>query len=269
MRKLLLIAVVAIATVVSALFMIASMQTQMLFPVNAVGPAGPLPAGAMRVSLETPDGNTLHGIHIPPASPAQKQRTLILGFGGNAWNGSDVAGYLHQVFPETDVVVFHYRGYRPSTGTPSAKILMADAPLIHDFAVERIKPERTIAVGFSIGSGVAASLVGRRALDGLILVTPFDSLKAAASDLYPWLPIGPFFEHEMNTAAFLKDARVPVAIVAGQYDTLIRPARTEALRRQVPNLIFDQTIERAGHNDIYHRPEFETAMRRALAAFSK
>ena len=46
----------------------------------------------------------------------------------------------------------------PSTGSPSAKALMADAPLVHDLAVERVKPERVVAAGFSIGSGVAASL---------------------------------------------------------------------------------------------------------------
>jgi pimeloyl-ACP methyl ester carboxylesterase len=259
--------------------MIASMQTQMLFPTGAVGPAGPLPAGAMQVSIETPDGNTLHGVHIPPATATQKPRTLILGFGGNAWNGSDVAAFLHQIYPQADVIAFHYRGYRPSTGSPSAKALLADAPLVHKFAVERVKPDRTIAVGFSIGSGVAASLARsrsggsastglgeRRPLDGMILVTPFDSLKTAASDLYPWLPIGPFFEHEMNAAEFLKGSNLPVAIIAGEYDTLIRPARTEALRSQVPNLAFDKIIAGAGHNDIYLRPEFQQAMREALVA---
>ena len=248
-----------------ALLMIAALQTQMLFPTGAVGPAGPLPAGAAKVSLETPDGDTLHGIHIAGASKSSL-RTLILGFGGNAWNGSDVAAYLHQLYPQADVIVFHYRGYRPSTGSPSAKALLADAPLVHRFGVDRVKPDRTIAVGFSIGSGVAASLAKYGKLDGLILVTPFDSLKAAASDLYPWLPIGPFFEHEMTTADYLKGAKLPVAIIAGEYDTLIRPARTDALRKKVPNLVFDRTIKGAGHNDIYLRPEFEKAMRDALAA---
>jgi len=247
-------------------FLMMSLQTQLLFPTHAVGPAGPLPRGSMQVSVETPDGHTLYGIHIPPASAATEPRTLILGFGGNAWNGSDVAAFLHQVFPQADVIAFHYRGYRPSTGSPSAEALLADAPLVHDFAVDRVKPDRTIAVGFSIGSGVAASLAGRRTLDGLILVTAFDSLKAAASDLYPWLPVGPFFEHELDTATYLKAAEVPVALISGEYDTLIRPARTQALRQHVPNLVYDRTIGAAGHNDIYVRPEFQQAMQEALAA---
>ncbi|MDQ3471133.1 MAG: alpha/beta hydrolase [Pseudomonadota bacterium] len=175
---------------------------------------------------------------------------------------------LHQHFPHAEVVVFHYRGYAPSTGSPSATALLTDAPLVHDFAVERVKPERTIAVGLSIGSAVAASLAGRRPLDGLILVTPFDSLKSAASDLYPWLPVATFFQHELNTADYLKDARVPVAMISGERDTLIRPARTQALRRQVLNLEYDRTIAGAGHNDIYDRPEFQQAMTEALKAFN-
>ena len=141
---------------------------------------------------------------------------------------------------------------------------IADAPLVHDFAVGRVKPDRTVAIGFSIGSGVAASLANSRPINGLILVTPFDSLKAAAGDLYPWLPIGPFFEHEMDAAAYLKDAQVPVAILAGERDNLIRPARTDALRRKVAKLAYDRTIAGAGHNDIYQRADFQHAMREAL-----
>ena len=241
-----------------------SLQTPLVFPAHAVGPAGPLPRGATHLTVETSDGDTLHGIHIPAASAARTPRTLVLGFGGNAWNGADVATQLHSSFPHAEVVVFHYRGYAPSTGTPSATALLADAPLVHDVAVERVKPDRTIAVGFSIGSAVTASLAARRPLDGLILVTPFDSLKAAASDLYPWLPVATFFEHELNTAAYLKDARVPVAMISGDRDTLIRPARTQALRQQVTNLVYDRIIAGAGHNDIYQRPEYEQAMVEAL-----
>ena len=246
--------------------MISQIQTQMLFPIHAVGPPGPLPAGAEQVTAQSAQGTELHGVHVPPG--AEGEGTLVLGFGGNAWNGSDVAAFLHELYPEADVIAFHYRGYRPSAGSPSAEALMADAPLVYDFAARRVKPKRVVAVGFSIGSGVAASLAGKRQLDGLILVTPFDSLKAAAADLYPWLPVGPFFEHEIDAASLLLGNEVPVAIIAGERDTLIRPARTDGLRRQVPNLVYDRTIGGAGHNDIYGRDEFRRDMREALDALS-
>jgi pimeloyl-ACP methyl ester carboxylesterase len=245
----------------AVLLMMSFLQSQMLFPTDAVPAAGALPAGAERLEIAAPGGAQLHGVYFPPRS--RGDNPLVLGFGGNAWNGQHVAVELNRLYPDAHVVAFHYRGYRPSTGSPSAESLIADAPLVYDAAVERTKATRIVAVGFSIGSGVASHLAGQRRLDGLILVTPFDSLKAAASDLFPWLPMGPIFQHEMNSVGALKGNQVPVALIAAERDEIIRPVRTAALRAQVPNLIYDRTIGRAGHNDIYGRTSFEEAMREA------
>ena len=238
-------------------------QADIIFPAHAVAHAGPLPAGAKRLSVDTEDGETLVGTLIP-ASGRGAGQTLVLGFGGNAWNGQDVAEYLHELYPEADVAAFHYRGYRPSTGRPSADDLIADAPLVYDAAVKKVGPQRTVAVGFSIGTGIAATLAGQRPLAGLILVTPFDSLKAAAQSMYPWLPIGAFFQHEIDAAGALAGVKVPTAIVAAEHDEIIAPSRTEALRPKVPNLVFDRTIANAGHNDIYQRSAFHLAMHEAF-----
>jgi pimeloyl-ACP methyl ester carboxylesterase len=240
-------------------------QSHLIFPTHAVPPAGPLPPKAERLIVSTPDGNVLQGVYIP-AERRDQSRTLILGFGGNAWNGQDVATYLHEVYPEHDVVTFHYRGYAPSTGSPSAEALIADAPLVYDAAVKRAGPESVVAVGFSIGSGIAAQLSARRKLAGVILVTPFDSLKAVAQSMYPWIPIGPFFEHEIDAAAALKGSKVPVAIIAAEFDQIVLAERTAALRKVVPNLVYHRTIAGAGHNDIYSRSEFQEDMRAALKA---
>ena len=244
-------------------------QDELIFPTHAVAPPDPLPASAERISFETRGGERLHGVHIPPAARSGESRTLVLGFGGNAWNGENVGSYLHELYPSADVVAFHYRGYRPSTGRPSAQGLVDDAPLLLDFARERVKPERVVAVGFSIGSGVAASLARRPEIDGLILVTPFDSLRAVAQQLYPWLPVGSFFRHELNAAEFLEGSDVPVAIVAAERDEIIPPKRTQALREKLPNLVYDRIVPRSGHNDIYGRSEFQLAMSEALKAVTR
>lgn len=239
----------------------------LIFPTHAVPPPGPLPPGSERLNLSAPDGSRLVGVHIPPAGNATGPKTLVLGFGGNAWNGEDVASYLHELFPSAHVVAFHYRGYRPSTGSPSAEAIVADAPLVLEAALGRVKPARVIAVGFSIGSGVAASLARTGTLDGLVLVTPFDSLKAVARDLYPWVPgIGLVFRHELDTAAFLEGTAVPTAILAAAEDEIVPADRTDSLREQVRELVFDRTIAGAGHNDLYARSDFQQAMREALAA---
>ena len=130
-----------------------------------------------------------------------------------------------------------------------------------------------MAVGFSIGSGVAAHLAARRSLNGLILVTPFDSLAAVARGQFPWLPTGLLLRHQMEPAEDLRGGAVPVALIAGARDTLIPAARTDALRRAVPNLVLDRTIAGAGHNEIYEslafRETMDEALRRVLSASSR
>lgn len=260
MLKLLLVPVFLYVAILALAFLF---QARLLFPADAAGGAGPLPPGAERLALDTPDGDRLHGVRIPPATTPSG--TLILGFGGNAWNAEAAASYLHGLYPDADVVAFHYRGYRPSTGSPGARALIDDAPLVYDLAVTRFRPARTVAAGFSVGSGIAASLAPRRSLDGLILVTPFDSMEKVAAGHYPWLPVRWLFRHEIGAADWLRGSPVPTAIIAGARDTLIVAPRTEALRRAAGRLVYDKTIPDAGHNDIYDRPDFRAAMREALA----
>jgi hypothetical protein len=72
------------------------------------------------------------------------------------------------------------------------------------------------------------------------------------------------FRHEFRAAEWLRDSRVPTAIIAAERDTLIPGERTDGLRRSVGRLVYDRTIPGAGHNDIYDRPEFRAAMRESL-----
>ncbi|MBA3576003.1 MAG: alpha/beta fold hydrolase [Sphingomonas sp.] len=240
---------------------------ELIFPAHAVSAPGPLPPGAKRFSIDAAGGAELHGVHIPPVSKSRGGGTLVIGFGGNAWNGEDVGSYLHEAYPDADVVAFHYRGYRPSTGSPSADALVSDAPFVLETAMEQVKAKRVVVVGFSIGTGIAASLAKSGKVDGMILVTPFDSLKSVAQDLYPFVPgIGLLFRHELDSAEFLKGSKVPVAIVAAELDQIILPRRTDSLRARVPNLVYDRSIAGAGHNDIYARSDFLQAMDEAFEA---
>jgi fermentation-respiration switch protein FrsA (DUF1100 family) len=239
------------------------MQTQALFPTASVPAAAPPPPAAERLEIMARSGHPLRGLHIP-AAVRGTDRLVILGFGGNAWNADDAAMYLHDLYPAADIIVFHYRGYAPSGGHPSIAALVADAPLVFDFVRGRFDDAPIVAVGFSIGSGIVASLASRRPLAGAILVTPFDSLAALASAHYRWLPMRLLLRHQLDATAELRGVRTPIAIIAGERDRLIPAARTEALRRTVPNLVFTRIIAGAGHNDLYQNPMFHEAMRDAL-----
>lgn len=247
-----------------------SFEEEILFPTGAVPRPGPLPAAASELSIAAADGTRLVGTHVPAARAAPAgERLLLFGLGGNAWNSADLAVMLHRLAPAAEVVTFHYRGYAPSQGRPSAAALVADAPLALDSARAAARPDRTILVGLSIGSGIAATLAARRPVDGLVLVTPFDSLRAVAADAFPWLPVGPFFRNEIDAAAALAGADVPVAIIAAGDDDIIPARRTDALRGRIRNLAFDRTVDGAGHNDLYARGEFAPAFAAALKALER
>jgi pimeloyl-ACP methyl ester carboxylesterase len=255
----------ALAVAYAALALLAyAAQTSLLFPTSLARGSPPLPSGAQRVACDTLDGERLQGIRISPAAGAGRQRTIVLAFAGNAWDAEDMGIYLHERLPDAEVVAFHYRGYRPSTGRPSAAALLEDAPLLYDCMIKPMLPAKVVVVGFSIGSGVAAHLARERSVAGVILVTPFDTLEQLARQHYGWLPIKLLLRQHMSPLEDLHAATAPVVLIAGERDTIIPGQRTAPLRQAARTLIMDKTIPGAGHNDIYSNPEFVRAMQQAL-----
>lgn len=253
------IAAVVIYGIVVAIAYVA--QTAMLFPTRfAGGWPNVLPPGAERLSIVAPDGEELVALRLK-AAVGGGGKPAILGFGGNAWNAASMGALLGRLFPEREVIVPYYRGYPPSGGSPSAAGLLGDALTVHDRATP---PEGVIAVGFSIGAGVAAHLAAERPLAGLILVTPFDSLTALASHHYPWLPVRMLFRHRIETADSLSRARTPTAVITAEHDSIVPRSRSQPVAEAAAHLVYQTTIADAGHNDLYDRPAFAEAMTAAV-----
>lgn len=261
-----------VAAYIIVIGLIAAMQTMIIFPTSIADAQAPvLPSDAKRLSLATPDGELLAGIHLPPRPGAEvadgggDADTLILGFGGNASHAHGLALMLRELYPGAHTVAFHYRGYGESEGSPSAKALLADSLAVHDHAAETVRAKRVIAVGISIGSGVAAYVAKNRTIAGLILITPFDSIEAVAKAHYPWAPVGLLLRHRMPTIRYVEDRPTPTALITAARDRIVPPSHAAALRPAIPNLVFEKSIPEAGHNDIYGHPEFTVAMNEALA----
>ena len=243
-------------------------QTWLIFHAYMVSESrSALPEGATRLELMTAEGDQLQGIHLAPRRQASGDKTVVLGFGGNGWHAEGMVLDLRRHFPDRDIFVFNYRGYRPSSGRPSAAALLADGLQIHDHVQRTLGPARTIAVGYSLGSGVAAYLARERPLAGLILVTPFDSLEAVAQQRYPWAPVHWLIRHRMPSVDFLRSSAVPTAVIAAERDVIVPPERTAVLRRGIGNLVFDRIVAGSQHNDIFHHPDFRTAMAEAIMLF--
>jgi len=241
-------------------------QDRLVFPRWAMGGGEVrLPADAERLSIDVPGVGPLVGTVLPGDRPRPAETARILGFGGNAWDADDLLLHLHSLFPDRDIITFHYRGYGPSAGRPSADAILKDAERIYDTVIPALGGGRTVVVGLSLGAGPAAHLASLRPVDGVILVTPFDSIEALAADLYPWLPVRLLLRHRMDVEGALALSSGKVAIITAERDEIVPPRRAEALLRASPDLALDRVIPGVGHNDIYNSRHFVEAMREALS----
>ena len=197
---------------------------------------------------------------------AHPDADVLIGFGGNAQDAEGLGQDLASDFPDLNVVVFHYRGFGPSTGRPSEAALLADALTIYDTIVARISPARAYAIGISLGSAVAAYLSKERPLAGVLLVTPFDSVEAIAKESYFWVPVGLLLRHRFPSAAFMTGNATPAAVIAAAEDRVVKPRRTKALTDRLDNLVFEATVPGAGHETLYQLPTYETTLQAAFGA---
>jgi len=269
-----LLAVLGLGYGLLVAFMYAA-QTSLIFPGTRL-PSRPLsqPLTPTRLSIEPEAGVTLSGMLFSPSEPGlasagepgDHARDLLIGFGGNAQDAEVLGQNLAERFPDMHVAVFHYRGYGESSGSPSEQTLLADALIIFDQLVKDLDPSAVYALGISLGSGIAAHLSSERNLAGIILVTPYDSIESVAKQAYPWLPVGLLLKHRFDSTKAMTGQATPTAIIAASDDQVIRPERTEALRANIGNLVFDQTIEGASHGGIHELSLYWDALLTALGA---
>jgi uncharacterized protein len=261
MMNLLAILGLGYAGVVVLLYLL---QTSLIFPgTHLPSQRLDIPRQPERLQLPAGDGATLHGIWFAGARP---EADVLIGFGGNAQNAEGLGQDLASDFPDVNVVVFHYRGFGPSTGRPSEAALLADALAIYDTIVARIRPARVYAVGISLGSAIAAYLSKERPLAGVLLVTPFDSVEAIAKESYFWVPVGLLLRHRFPSAAFMTGNATPTAVIAAAEDRVVKPRRTKALTDRLENLVFEATVQGAGHETLYQLPAYATILQAAFRA---
>lgn len=216
---------------------------------------------AEEVELATADGQRLHGWFVPNGAGADPAPALIY-FGGNA---EEVSGLALQA-PELrgiSLVLFNYRGYGRSSGEAGENALFADALAIYDWVAARpgVDRKRIVAMGGSLGTGVAVHLASQRPLAAVVLVSPYDSFAALARTHYPYLWAGPLLRHRFDSAARARTIETPMlALVAGA-DTIVPPARSAALAEAWRGPATKVVFPGAGHNDLGSRPAYWRTIR--------
>lgn len=140
------------------------------------------------VTLTASDGVKLNAWAVTAKSAAP---WIILCHG----NGGNIADRLHLVRMFHDLgaslLLFDYRGYGRSEGSPSEEGLYLDVDTAWKYLTEQrhVAPSDIVVWGESLGGGPATWLAANRTVGALVLQSTFTSVDDMGVGLYPWLPI--------------------------------------------------------------------------------
>ena len=171
--------------------------------------------------FETVDGLRIHGWYLKHDQP----KVVILfshGNAGNVTHRAAVAAHLHNRF-DASILLFDYRGYGRSEGTPTVEGLVRDARAARDYLVrrERILPTDVVLMGRSLGGAVAVELATDAGARGLVLESTFSSLQKVAESHYPKLLVNLLVANRLDSQSVIAQFDGPVLISHGNADQTI------------------------------------------------
>jgi len=214
------------------------------------------------VQLLTADNETLRGWLLTTQHPENDEpetihRRLVIYFPGNSLNRHERIQDLQEIAHcGYDVLIFDYRGYGDSTGSPSESALTKDTRQIWNFARDELHyPENQITIfGESIGGAVALSLWSETSgvhpkPKAVILSSTFASMALTVHEHYPWFPFHYLVLDRWPSLDRIQYVKVPITIFHGTDDDFVSLAQARKLSQAAHNATFVE-IPGSGHNDI-------------------
>lgn len=239
-------------------------QEKLLFfpPPRAAWPGAR--SGAEAVSVLSADGKRLRGWFVR-SGMGTAPAPLVIYFGGNAEEVSWLVSAAER-FAGWSLLLVNYRGYGDSEGRPGEKALFEDALRVYDYANRRadVIPGRIVAMGRSLGSGVAVYLAANRPLRGVILVSPYDSMVEVAKHHYPFLPISLLLRHRFDSLSRAPLIDAPLLCLIASEDRIVPPERSRILFDAWRGRKTLHQIARADHDRISDDAEYWRSIARFL-----
>lgn len=244
--------VLGVALVVSLLMW--SFQESLLFFPRPLE-SRPAPRASLEdLTLVAADGMKLRGWLVRGSGvPAP----LVIYFGGNAEEVSWLTGVASQ-FAGWSLLLVNYRGYGESEGKPGEKELFQDAVTIYDYAKLRpdVNLDRIVAMGRSLGSGVAVHLAAHRPLRGVVLVSPYDSIAEVGKRHYPFLPVSLMLRHRFDSLALAPKIDAPLLCLVATEDRIIPAAHSRVLFEAWHGAKTWLEVPRSDHDSISGEPQY-------------
>ncbi len=167
------------------------------------------------VWITTSDKVRLHGWLFRAAAP---HAPLLLFFHGNAGNITERAPIAIGLAQHgISVLLFDWRGYGRSEGSPSESELYKDAEAVYQFA----NTKDVALYGESLGGPYAASIAKAHGARALILDSTFPSLGALGNTLYWPIPLGATAPFALRTRTWANESHVPTLVLHSRNDDVI------------------------------------------------
>lgn len=212
---------------------------------------------ASETTIRCADGKFVHGWFIQ--RHLRKPKPLLIYFGGNA---EEVTTFLYYCgekhFSQYALGFFNYRGYGLSLGKPNQQTFFFDALSIYDFLSTQcsVDSQRIYVMGRSLGSGVATYLASQRPVKGVILISPYDSIKSLAEERYPFfIENGDIERNAFESTKYAPTIKSNALALVGLKDTLISPQHSQNLIDQWGGEIKTVTFANADHETIMDEPQ--------------
>lgn len=206
-----------------------------------------LPSDVQDAWFNSADGTKLHGWYIE----SEPGRPVVLFCHGNAGNIA-VRRHLMPLFAEMKVtaLMFDYRGYGRSEGSPSGPGILADARAARAWLAKRanVPEDQVVLWGESIGGAVAIDLASDGAR-GLIVENTFHSLPEVAKHHFPWLPIKLCMRNRFESGEKIGNYRGPLLQFHGDADEIVPYSQGQKLFQRANQPKEFVTVAGANHND--------------------
>jgi len=149
------------------------------------------------------------------------------------------------------VMVFDYRGYGRSEGSPNEAGVLADGRSARRWLAKRtgIAEDEIVLCGESLGGGVQVDLAAKDGARGLILISTFDSLASVAAFHYPWFPVRMLMRTRLDSLAKIAAYHGPLLQIHGDQDTIVPLALAKRLFDAAGEPKELVVVERGDHND--------------------
>jgi len=166
------------------------------------------------------DGVRLHGWYVP----CEESRRVLLFFHGNRGNISDrmeTIAMCRQL--GLAILLFDYRGYGRSEGTPSESGTYQDALAAWTWLVAQrgVAAGRIVLLGRSLGAAIATWLAAQCSPGALIVESTFTSLPDLAAAIHPLLPVRLLSRYQYPVLENLGQVHCPVLVVHSREDEVI------------------------------------------------